>query len=218
MYLVGAPHPNKDRAVAVLTQLVRDGEQLITDVEVYQEILHRYTAIQRPDAIGAAFESLDAIADDILTFGMSEIRGCQDANRLCRRPLRSGRPACDGDAKGWDQSHPQLRRRIRHLPWNRSLGLTRYVRSSNGKLRDQILGREVFDPLGRHGRSRRNSTVSTQSRTLFAGVWRSYGASQCTRFCKSRISIEREESRSRITSYCQVWSQNLSAVRGRNPV
>ena len=74
MYLVGAPHPNKDRAVAVLTQLVRDGEQLITDVEVYQEILHRYTAIQRPDAIDAAFESLDAIADDILTFGMSEIR------------------------------------------------------------------------------------------------------------------------------------------------
>ena len=77
MYLVGAPHPNKDRAVAVLTQLVRDGEQLITDVEVYQEILHRYTAIQRPDAIDAAFESLDAIADDILTFGMSEIRAAR---------------------------------------------------------------------------------------------------------------------------------------------
>ena len=35
MYLVGAPHPNKDRAVAVLTQLARDGERFVTDVEVY---------------------------------------------------------------------------------------------------------------------------------------------------------------------------------------
>ena len=77
MYLVGAPHPNKDRALSVLMQLARDGEQLITDVEVYQEILHRYTAIHRPDAIDAAFESLDAIADDILTFGMFEVRAAQ---------------------------------------------------------------------------------------------------------------------------------------------
>ena len=77
MYLVGATHPNRDRAVAILTQVVRDGEPLITDVEVYQEILHRYTAIQRPYAIDAAFDSLDSIADDILSFGMSEIRAAK---------------------------------------------------------------------------------------------------------------------------------------------
>ena len=77
MYLVGATHPNKDRAITALTQLVRDGERLITDVEVYQEILHRYTAIQRPEAIDAAFESLDGIVDEILTFGMSEIRSAR---------------------------------------------------------------------------------------------------------------------------------------------
>ena len=77
MYLVGAPHPNKDRAVAVLTGLVRGGDRFVTDVEVYQEILHRYTAIQRLDAIDAAFESLDAIADDILTFGLSEVRAAR---------------------------------------------------------------------------------------------------------------------------------------------
>ena len=50
----------------------------MTDVEVYQEILHRYTAIQRPGAIDAAFESLDEIADDVLDFGMSEIRVARD--------------------------------------------------------------------------------------------------------------------------------------------
>ena len=77
MYMVGAPHPNKDRALAVLTQLVRDGEQLVTNVEVYQEILHRYTSIQRPDAIDAAFESLDGITDDVLIFGMPEVRAAR---------------------------------------------------------------------------------------------------------------------------------------------
>ena len=77
MYLVGATHPNKDRALALLTQLVGSGEQLVTDVEVYQEILHRYTAINRPEAIDAAFESLDAVTDDILTFGMTEIRAAR---------------------------------------------------------------------------------------------------------------------------------------------
>lgn len=77
MYLVGSSHPNKDRAVTVLTQLARDGERLITDVEVYQEILHRFTAIRRPDAIDPAFRSLDAIADEVLTFGMREIRAAR---------------------------------------------------------------------------------------------------------------------------------------------
>ena len=74
MYLVGAPHPNKTRAIEIVDGLVRAGERLVTDVEVYQEILHRYTAIRRTDAIEAAFRNLDAIADEVLTFGMPEIR------------------------------------------------------------------------------------------------------------------------------------------------
>ena len=77
MYMVGMAHPNKDRAVVALTQLARDGERFVTDVEVYQEILHRYVAIQRPDAIDAAFNSLDGLADDVLTFGMAEIRSAR---------------------------------------------------------------------------------------------------------------------------------------------
>ena len=41
MYMVGAPHLNKDRVLATLAQLVRDGERFVTDVEVYQEILRK---------------------------------------------------------------------------------------------------------------------------------------------------------------------------------
>ena len=106
MYLVGAPHPNKDRALAILTQSVRDGEQFVTDVEVYQEILHRYTAIQRPDAIDAAFESSGR--DCRRRFGLCYARNprCQSADRLGCRSLRPGRFACGDNAKGRYQSHP----------------------------------------------------------------------------------------------------------------
>ncbi|MDD9983518.1 MAG: type II toxin-antitoxin system VapC family toxin [Gammaproteobacteria bacterium] len=77
MYLIGASHPNKARAVELVNRLVRAGERLVTDIEVYREILHRYTAIRRTDAIDVAFRSLDVIADEILTFGMREIRAAQ---------------------------------------------------------------------------------------------------------------------------------------------
>ena len=77
MYLIGASHPNKIRAIELVNRLVRGGERLVTDIEVYQEILQRYTAIQRTDAIDVAFRSLDAIADEILTFGMQEIRAAK---------------------------------------------------------------------------------------------------------------------------------------------
>ena len=79
MYLVGASHPNRERAIEIVTNLVREREHLITDVEVYQEILHRYTAISRHDAIDAAFATLDAIADEVLGFGLAEVR---EARRL----------------------------------------------------------------------------------------------------------------------------------------
>lgn len=77
MYVVGSPHPNKDRVIGLVARLVGDGERLVTDAEVYQEILHRYTAIRRLDAIDPAFAILDALADEILTFGLSEVRAAK---------------------------------------------------------------------------------------------------------------------------------------------
>ncbi len=81
MYLVGKPHPNKGRAAELLRQLVRAGEHLVTDVEVYQEILHRYVAIRRTEAIDPAFEVLDAVVDDVLGYGMAEIRAARGVLR-----------------------------------------------------------------------------------------------------------------------------------------
>ena len=58
MYLVGASHPHKIAAQRMLEKLIRDRERLTTDAEVLQEILHRYVAIDRRDAIQPAFDAL----------------------------------------------------------------------------------------------------------------------------------------------------------------
>ena len=73
MYLVGAPHPNKDRVAATVEWLRQDGETLITDVEVYQEILHRYTSIRRPNAINDAFAWLNATVSGVLPYDVADI-------------------------------------------------------------------------------------------------------------------------------------------------
>lgn len=66
MYLVGAPHPHKADAQRMLEQSVSQGERLVTDAEVLQEILHRYVAIDRRDAIQPAFDAVLGVVDDVL--------------------------------------------------------------------------------------------------------------------------------------------------------
>jgi predicted nucleic acid-binding protein len=63
MYLVGAEHPKKHAARALLEQAIVDNEPIATDAEVLQEILHRYTAIRRRDAIGPAWDALLGVVD-----------------------------------------------------------------------------------------------------------------------------------------------------------
>lgn len=65
MYLVGAPHPHKAEAQILLERLVSEGRRLVTDVEVLQEILHRYAAIERRDAIPHAIQLVLELADDV---------------------------------------------------------------------------------------------------------------------------------------------------------
>jgi len=65
MYLVGASHPNKISAQRLLEQAITHGERLVTDAEVLQEILHRYVAIDRRDAIQPAFDALLGVVDEV---------------------------------------------------------------------------------------------------------------------------------------------------------
>lgn len=48
-------------------------ERLATDVEVFQEILHRYTAIDRRPAIQPAFDALQAIVDEVFSIDLQDV-------------------------------------------------------------------------------------------------------------------------------------------------
>jgi uncharacterized protein len=66
MYLVGAAHRHKSDAQQLLERLVSERQRLVTDADVLQEILHRYVAINRRDAIQPAFDALLGIVDQVL--------------------------------------------------------------------------------------------------------------------------------------------------------
>jgi predicted nucleic acid-binding protein len=65
MYLVGGAHPHKGDAQRLLESCIAKEERLVTDAEVLQEILHRYVAIGRRDAIQPAFEALLGVVDEV---------------------------------------------------------------------------------------------------------------------------------------------------------
>jgi len=67
MYLVGSPHPHKTDAQRLLEKLIANRERLVTDAEALKEILHRYVAIDRRDAIQPAFDALLGVVDEVLS-------------------------------------------------------------------------------------------------------------------------------------------------------
>ena len=77
MYLVGAPHPNKTDARRLLERSIADRERLVTDAEVLQEILHRYVAIGRRDAIQPAFDAILGVVDDVFPVELADVGGAK---------------------------------------------------------------------------------------------------------------------------------------------
>jgi predicted nucleic acid-binding protein len=78
MYLIGAAHPHKLDAQRLLESAVSAGEVLLTDVEVLQEICHRYAAIGRRDAIQPAFDALLGVVDDVLAITLEDAQSAKD--------------------------------------------------------------------------------------------------------------------------------------------
>jgi|ERR1051325_1799027 predicted nucleic acid-binding protein len=78
MYLVGAAHPHKSDARRLLERFVAEKTALVTDVEVLQEILHRYVAIDRREAIRAAFDALLPLVDAVYSIELSDAERARD--------------------------------------------------------------------------------------------------------------------------------------------
>jgi hypothetical protein len=73
MYLIGAAHPHKTEAQLLLERLIASGQRLVTDAEVLQEILHRYTAINKREAIGPAFQVTLDIVDEVFAIEKADV-------------------------------------------------------------------------------------------------------------------------------------------------
>jgi predicted nucleic acid-binding protein len=78
MYLVGSDHPNKVDAQRLLERCIADGERIVTDAEVFQEILHRYVAIDRRDMIQAAYDVVRNVVDDVLPIERLDVERAKD--------------------------------------------------------------------------------------------------------------------------------------------
>jgi predicted nucleic acid-binding protein len=78
MYLVGGEHPHKRDAQRLLARLVAERRRLVSDAEVLQEILHRYTAIARRDAIQPAFEALFGVVDEVFPITVEAVKRARE--------------------------------------------------------------------------------------------------------------------------------------------
>ena len=91
MYLVGASHPHKVDARRLVEAAIADGERLVTDAEVLQEILHRYAAIDRRAAIQPAFDVLLGIVDEVFPVDLGAVDRAKSV--LYGKPRLSARDA-----------------------------------------------------------------------------------------------------------------------------
>ncbi len=88
MYLVGTDHPNKMLARGLVTRAVRDGDSLVTDAEVLQEILHRYLVTDRRHLVEEAMIALLDVVDEVFPIERSDVERARDialARRLSAR-------------------------------------------------------------------------------------------------------------------------------------
>ncbi len=78
MYLIGADHPHKSDAQHLLERFVANQQRLVTDAEVLQEILHRYRAIDRRDAIQTAFDAVLGVVDEVFPIEQQDAERAKD--------------------------------------------------------------------------------------------------------------------------------------------
>ena len=118
MYLVGAPHPNRELLATFLRHW--PDEDYVTSAEVYQEMMHRFVAIDRRAAIEDAFRLLDDLVVSVFP-DSAKRRRCRLGNcHASTEAVSSGLPALGSHAGERCKPDPDLRQWIlgvagRHL-------------------------------------------------------------------------------------------------------
>jgi predicted nucleic acid-binding protein len=83
MYLVGQPHPNRDRLESFMR--ANTEETYVTSAEVYQELIHRYIAIDRRGAIEDCFAFLDALVHRVYPITREDVSRARIISEMQRR-------------------------------------------------------------------------------------------------------------------------------------
>lgn len=91
MYLVGADERLRAEARRLVERAIGEREKLVTSAEVLQEILHRYGAIGRRDAIQPAFDALLGVVDEVFDIGRADVERAKHI--VLSRPKLSARDA-----------------------------------------------------------------------------------------------------------------------------
>lgn len=78
MYLVGASTEHRVAAQRLLEQAIVAREKLVTNAEVMQEIIHRYVAINRRDAIQPAFDALLGVVDEVYPITRQDVERARE--------------------------------------------------------------------------------------------------------------------------------------------
>jgi hypothetical protein len=86
-YLVGRPHPNRERFADFLRANL--DETFVTSAEIYQEVIHRYIAIRTLPAIADCFAFLDDLVQQVYPITRQDIDRAHDV--VWRERWLSGR-------------------------------------------------------------------------------------------------------------------------------
>jgi uncharacterized protein len=84
MYLIGADPGWRAEALDVALRIAERNEPVVTSSETFQEILHRYRAIRRDDALQQAWDQTLALVDEVVPVTYDDVehaKGIQFARR-----------------------------------------------------------------------------------------------------------------------------------------
>jgi predicted nucleic acid-binding protein len=82
MYAVGTPHPLKQPCIEILDAIARSEITAVTDVEILQEILHRYISLQQRTRAVEVAEQFVTTVPNVLPVTLMD---CVQAMRLLER-------------------------------------------------------------------------------------------------------------------------------------
>lgn len=91
MYLVGNDEQRKIDSQRLLGRFASERRRLVTSSEVFQEVLHRYKASDRREAVEIAFHTLRSVVDDVFSVREQDVFAAKDLTHA--HPLLSSRDA-----------------------------------------------------------------------------------------------------------------------------